>query len=388
MKALTIAGVNVRRMIRDRSNFFFVFVLPLLLILVLGAVYGGGSQPRLGVTGGGGGPLADALVSDLADQPTVKVIRYSDSDAMALAVERGELEAGLELPADYDQQARSRVEVGFIARSLQEETELRTVVAEAVARQNAVLRAAGFAVEQGVAGYSQALAAAQAQQVNVGGITVASSMVGEPYGFTLGGRFDLGAQSELILFIFLTSLAGSAALIQTRTFGVSRRMLATPTPVRTVLVGEALGRFGVALVQGLFIVAGTWIIFGVDWGDPVATAAVLVVFSLVGAGAAMLMGSVFSSDAQASGIGVLLGLGLAALGGCMVPLQVFQLFSPSLYQVAHVTPHAWALEAFIEIAQRGGGLGNILPELGILLGYAVVFLAAAAVALRHTLTRA
>ena len=302
--------------------------------------------------------------------------------------DRGELEAGLELQGNYDEQVRDHVEIGFVARSLQEEAELRTIVTGVVADQNRLLRAAGFVHAQGLAEYDDALSLAQVEQENVGGITISASSVGEPISFTQVGRFDLGAQSQLILFIFLTSLAGSAALIQSRTLGVSRRMVATPTRTRTILIGEALGRFAVAMVQGLFIVIGTWVIFGVNWGDPLGTAAVLVMFSLVGTGAAMLLGSVFRNDAQASGIGVMLGLGLAALGGCMVPLQVFQILSPGMFKVAHITPHAWALEAFIEMVQRGGGLVDILPELGVLAGFAAVLLAVASWALHRTLTRA
>lgn len=388
MKALVIAGTNIRRMVRDRSSFFFIFVLPLLLILVLGAMFGGSFLPRLGVVGGEGGPLARSLMDGLSSESTIRTIAYGNLDALLLAVERGELEGGLEIPVDYDERVQDHVEIGFVARSLQEGAELQTIVDGAVADQNARLRAAGFVHAQGLSEYADALSVAEAQRQNVGGIEVSTESVGEPISFTQVGPFDLGAQAQLILFMFLTSLAGSAALIQSRTLGVSRRMVATPTPVRTILLGEALGRFGVAMVQGLFIVLGTWLIFGVDWGDALGTAAVLVMFSLVGAGAAMLVGSIFRNDAQAGGIGVMLGLGFAALGGCMVPLQVFEIFSPGLFTAAHITPHAWALEAFIEMVQRGGGLTDILPEVGILAAYAAVLLGVASWALRRTLTRA
>ena len=191
----------------------------------------------------------------------------------------------------------------------------------------------------------------------------------------------------LLLFVFLTSLAGSSALIQTRRLGVARRMIATPTQVRNVLVGEGLGRFAVALVQGLFIMIGTWLIFGVDWGDPILATVILLLFSLVGSGAAMLMGAVFSNDEQAGGMGVLLGLGLAALGGCMMPLQVFELIAPGLYTVAHITPHAWGLEAFDSIVLSNGTFTDIAVFLLILVGYAVVFYALAIWRLRVVLTR-
>ena len=34
MKSFTIAAVNLKRFVRDRSNVFFVFIFPMLLILV------------------------------------------------------------------------------------------------------------------------------------------------------------------------------------------------------------------------------------------------------------------------------------------------------------------------------------------------------------------
>jgi len=164
-------------------------------------------------------------------------------------------------------------------------------------------------------------------------------------------------------------------------------MFGTPLSVRDDLIGEGLGRFLVAFVQGLFIMAGTWLIFGVDWGQPLLAALILILFSLVGSGAAMLMGSLFSNDEQAGGMGVLFGLGLAALGGCMVPLQVFELISPGLYNVAHITPHAWGLEAFDSIVLSNGTFADIAVFLAILAGYALAFYALAIWRLRVVLTR-
>jgi ABC-2 type transport system permease protein len=198
------------------------------------------------------------------------------------------------------------------------------------------------------------------------------------------GRFDLGASSQLILFMFITALSGAAVLIQTRQLGLSRRMLATPTEVRTIVLGEGLGRFGVVLVQGLYIMIASLLAFRVDWGDPIGAAAILVTFSAVGAAAAMLMGSVFSNAEQAGGVGVMVGLGLAALGGCMLPLE---LFSPTLQTIAHITPHAWAIDAFAELVQRRGSLLDILPELGVLAAYAVVLGLVATWRLRAVITK-
>lgn len=54
---LAIAGVELRRFFRDRSNIFFVFIFPLMLILLLGIQFGVGSAgPIVAVAGGEGTP--------------------------------------------------------------------------------------------------------------------------------------------------------------------------------------------------------------------------------------------------------------------------------------------------------------------------------------------
>lgn len=125
-------------------------------------------------------------------------------------------------------------------------------------------------------------------------------------------------------------------------------------------------------------------LFGVSWGDPLATGAVVLLFSLVAAGAGMLIGSVFRNDSQAGGAGVGLGLVLAALGGSMMSLE---LFPATTRAVAWFTPHAWANQAMAEIVRRGGGVGDVLPELGALMLYAAGLLTLSTGLLRRTLTQ-
>jgi ABC-2 type transport system permease protein len=215
-------------------------------------------------------------------------------------------------------------------------------------------------------------------------VQVTTSTLGESLFPSTLGRFDLGAASQLTLFMFVTALTGAAVLIETRRLGISTRMISTPTSVGTVVTGEGLGRYLVVLFQGLYIMVATLLIFRVDWGDPVGAVAIVLAFAAVGAGTAMLFGTLFSNAQQAAGIGVVFGLGLAALGGSMVPVE---LFSDTLQQVARLTPHYWANSAFSELVRSGGTLADILPQLGVLLVYAAVLLVLATWRMRVVLTR-
>lgn len=386
VKAIAIARSNITRLFRDRSSIFFVFIFPLALVLLIGLQFGGSFAPRLGILIESPGDQAQRLVDHLIEEQRLEVVVFEEEAALVAAVEQGSLAAAVVVPDGYDAALENGtpVEVGFVARPDGSGAILETVVAEALTSSTLEVAAARFVVDQGLGGFAEVEQLVGQIAPELPEITVTTRTVGESLFPTTLGRFDLGASSQLILFMFVTALSGAAVLIQTRQLGLSRRMLATPTEVRTIVLGEGLGRFGVVLVQGLYIMIASLLAFRVDWGDPIGAAAILVTFSAVGAAAAMLMGSVFSNAEQAGGVGVMVGLGLAALGGCMLPLE---LFSPTLQTIAHITPHAWAIDAFAELVQRRGGLFDILPELGVLVAYAVVLGLIATWRLRAVITR-
>jgi ABC-2 type transport system permease protein len=387
MKVLSIAGVSLRRMLRNRSNIFFVFVFPLLLIFMLGTAFGGGYQPRLGVVDQGGGPLAERVVTELGRLDGVEVRGVTSEAGLRRAVERGELQAGLVIPAAYDDAVRSgtgQAVLRYVARPDPGAQQVGISVRAAVARQAALARAARFAARERGDPIDAALAGAQAAAPRIPGVRVEVATTGRALFPADLGRYDVGAPAQLLLFVFMTSLVGSVALIEVRRLGVTRRILATPTRPRTVLAGEALGRLAVGLVQGAFIIAGSALLFGVNWGDPLAAGALLVAFALVGSGAAMTLGALLRTEQQAGAIGSLVGMGFGALGGSMAPLE---LFSAGMRTAAHVTPHAWANEAYAELVRHDAGLVDIAPQLGVLTAYAAALFAVGAWCLRKSLIR-
>ncbi|MDQ3874093.1 MAG: ABC transporter permease, partial [Actinomycetota bacterium] len=94
MKALAIAEANLRRLFRERANVFFLFVLPMLIILLLGSVFGSESA-RIGVAAADSGRLGAELVASLEDTENLDVRRFTDERALEGAVERGRVEAGV-----------------------------------------------------------------------------------------------------------------------------------------------------------------------------------------------------------------------------------------------------------------------------------------------------
>lgn len=372
------------RLARDRLGLFFIVLLPFIIVLVMGAAFGGSFNPLLGVIEESGGTLGEDLLDHL-ESSDVDLVVFDDEAGLIDGVARNRVDAGLVIPADYTEvvNSGSSAVLRYYAPPNTFGGTLKESVDAAIAAQSATVRAARFAASEGIGDLSSNLVMVEAMREMVPGVRVEVVTAGEsvfPGGFD---PIDHSAQGMLVLFVFLTSLTAADKLILSRTLGVSRRMLSTPTGAGTVLVGEALGRFGIAFFQGLLIMVGTAVGFNIDWGNIWYSILLVTVFSLVGTGVAMLSGSVFRTAEQAGSIGVFVGLITAAIGGAMVP---FEIFPSAMQTISKATPHFWALRGFKDLIYREGGFGSISAELGVLAAFAVVLLGLAAFRFRKILT--
>jgi ABC-2 type transport system permease protein len=197
--------------------------------------------------------------------------------------------------------------------------------------------------------------------------------------------YSYSAPTMLILFVFINAVAGGAAMIQTRRYGVFARALAAPIRPRDLVLGEALCYLALTLGQALLIVVVGAVMFGVSWGNPLAAAALIGMWAMVGTGAGMASGTLFRTPEQASAIGPAVGIAFGMLGGCMWPLEIVP---QSVRLIGHATPHAWAVDAWVTLLSRGGGLADIAGYLAILAAYALVLLGIASLRLRRSLVTA
>ena len=383
-KALLIARTNLLRQVRERANLFFVFVLPTIIILALGLQFANAGQARLGIVAPAGDAQAGDLVAVLSASDDFEIRRPPDAATLREHVERGLVEIGLVIPDGYgaDIAAGRPVDLELLGTPESLTAGLRAPIEAAISRQAAISLAARLAAGDQPDRFREALDAASAGYEAVPGVEVTVRQVGEPGPFAGFGQFSFGAQTQLVLFMFLTSMTAAANLVLTKNLGVSRRMFSTPTSATTIVIGEALGRYGVALMQGIFIIAVTALAFGVEWGDPLATALIVGAFGLVGAAVAMLIGALSRNPDQAGSLGVAAGLGLGALGGAMVPSFMMP---PVMLTLAQLTPHYWAINGFTELA-NGAEISAVLGNVGVLLAYGTVILLIAAWRFRRAIS--
>jgi ABC-2 type transport system permease protein len=384
VSALAIAQAALQRLARDRTALFFIVVLPIAVIVIVGATVRGFSTFRVGVVDQGAGRSGRELSAALGQARDLQVSRYATVAALTKAVARGEVSAGVVLPRGMDATVRGggTVAVPVLAeRASSTQQAAVTAVSSVVADQGGILQAARFASQRGSGTFADNIARAGSLASHVARVEV-RAVQAESNRNTLPEGFSYSAPTQLVLFVFVNGLAGGAAILETKRLGMYERMAAAPVRSSTIIAGEALTYIGTAVVQSLLIVVVGAVAFGVSWGNPVAAVVLVLVWALVGAGAGMLAGTLFRTPEQATAIGPSVGIALGMLGGCMWPLAIV---SGSMRAIGHFTPHAWAVDAWTSLLARGGTILSIAPQLAVLAAFAAGFLALATGRLRRVL---
>ncbi len=383
----SMAAVELRRYLQDRTALFSLLALPVLVVLLVGSAFGAGpDEYTVAVVDRDGTPESAALVAGLDSAEALRARPYDDERELRRDLRLGEVSAGVLVPEGYSAALgrADAVEISVLTVQADEATAVvLTLVNGALAREGAVAAAAGFASEALDVSPQRATTAAR-EAAAVGELPAVSlDMVGTVRPED-ENAFTRAVLSQLVLFVFINGLIASAALVETRRLGIGRRALASPVGPTTLVAGIGGSRLTLGLLQSVLLLAMGAGVFGVRWGDPVATALLVVLWSAVAAAAGMLLGAVARSADQAVAIAVPTGIALAMLGGTLWPLEVV---TPAMRVVGYLTPHAWAMAAWSGIVNESAGVGEVGLQLAVLLGWLVALLLPAGWALRRTLSR-
>lgn len=369
----------------------FFIVLPLLFTFAVGAGLGGMMDPGEGpveeiripiyVRAGDEGPLVDALLEALVEVNLApQIVDALPEDAF-----------GLEIPADFSATLLDGGTPTLTLHTLPNNS-AAPVVAQALMAARGRVGGAALVAEMGLEQARDAEivatdAEARAFFVDVLEETLDATAdppaipeVRWPTGVTVAETRDFATGAEqasagqIVTWVQITLLGAAEVLVAERLDGTLRRMLVMPVTRGAILGGKLVARLLLGLVQmALLLGAGAWL-FNVGWAQqPLATAAVSVAFALAMVSLGILLATFVRTQGQASSLVVGLSMAMAALGGAWFPLEV----TPQLYrQVVQVLPSTWAMRAYTDILVRGADLAAVLPYVGILLGFAVVFIAA------------
>ncbi len=385
-KLLAIAWKDTLLRFSSRTELLFFLILPIVFIFMLGGGVGQGAgqgDTRLPIllVDPAPGPLSAEIRSALDASQTVRYTTatlaeaeqaLTDNEAVAVLIVPTGLsmetrEGALELRLAANNPNRLAVEQAVQAAVTRVGQPLG--VAQAVTAEAERWRAFDDADER--AGFFEAVAdqARQALAEAPKRVVTTRASTSDSVDYDPATNQTAG---QLITWVFIPLIGISALFAFERDQGTLRRLLITPTRRLTFLAGTLVGQVATALVQMLLLAAfGTWVM-GVDWfRDPLALGVMLLAAALAAGALGVMLGTFVTSDRQANGLSIMLGMVMALLGGCWYPIE---LFPEAVRTVSQTLPTYWAMQGLLDIVLRGRGLLDILPAAGVLLGFTAAFL--------------
>jgi ABC-2 type transport system permease protein len=385
-KIFAIAWKDVIIRFASRSELLFFIVLPLVFTFLLtGGTPQGEEDPRneLTVVDEAKTEISQQIIEELKSSTAIRPTLVSRQEAQSLFDDR-RADVVLILPTGLDldslQSGSAEVELlqqpnnlNALVAERAVSTALRRVSSSISAAQNAVRQREAiqpFASDAERGSYFQAsLALAQdTQQDAPERVTLTEGNTEDQVDYDPRANTSAG---QLITWVFIPLFAISALFAYERQQGTLRRLLTTPATKATFLLGTIIGQVAMALVQMLLLVGFGILVMKLSWGrDPVALLVILITSALAAAAFGTTMGTFIKTESQASGLSIMFGMVFALMGGCWYPLE---LFPPGIQNAVKVLPTTWAMQGMLDLVLRGGGLQDVLPEAGVLLGFALTF---------------
>ena len=264
--ARLLAALDLKRMVRDRTFFFWSLVFPLMFILIFGNLYrGDGTKPKasLVVVNRDSGAWGDYLTSTL-ESPDLIISKTRRAPEKYNRL--------LEIPEDFSAriEAMDARDLTLIkdpdgSREAAVQVEIRIIQALVRLVTGVVLQAGNDAPGPPSAGLREL--------VTVKSGFPPGTITRIPAGFD---HVVPGIMVQMLMIMIL--IYGGITVMIDRQQGILTRILFSPASLAQLWWGKFFGRLGIGLVQALIIVVAGLAFFHFNLGDPLLSLLTIVFF--------------------------------------------------------------------------------------------------------------
>ena len=395
-KILTIGLKDLQLIFRDRAALIMMLLAPYLLTLGLGFVTGafnddddgnGGLQDiPVQIVNLDAGDLGGNLVelfgsADL--QPLIQLQPTTDIDTGRALVDEDELAALVIIPTDFSTLMIPDPDTGEVQDGLPIEiyrspsrpisaSVVEAIVTQFVNQVDANAALITVTIDQLLASglVEPAQLGTEIQRLNL----IPNGDGSDTTGDLIQIKQTVGAEQEAATFDILTVLVpgmalfflmytvtlGGRSILMEQLGGTLPRMQTTPTSSAEILGGKIIGVILTGIAQVTILIVVSTVLYGIQWGDWLAVALLVVSVAVAASGWGILFASAARTPEQITGIGTAVMLIFGAISGTFT-----QTNSAVLDQFGRITPNKWALDGFTELG-LGNGLVDILPNVAAL----------------------
>ncbi len=413
-----LVAKDYRIFFSDRVAVSLTFLVPIILTVIFGAVFGGISEGpsgiRLAILSESDSPVAKSIESVLDTVKAIRLVRsYKDSlgkdvkfDSTSIKeyVRKGRAPAALVLPYDtftdtsmgikvklyYD--PKNDIEMQMVQGIIQQTLyrQMTSVFTQVSRRRSELLLGPDSARS-----FHRGLATLLSKYYNVDtswfldpsstSQQVPDSVSGEADFFnkmvTVEQQQLVGAEVKnpwatrsvggwAIMFLLFTMSGSASSLFDEKKYGLMLRLLASPISRTQILWSKYLFNMSLGFIQLMFLFLFGWILFQIDiFSNLFNLVLIVVAAATVCTAFGMLLAAFCRTAQQTNGWGTLLILSMSAIGGAWFPTS----FMPEYIQViSKGTLIYWSMDGFMQVLWRGSGTMSILSNVLILLGMSAV----------------
>jgi ABC-2 type transport system permease protein len=400
---LAITWKDLKILLRNRSALIVLFAMPVAFVLVMttamnGLFSSGEGAIRVLVVNEDSGNISTQIIDGLKAAQGFQAVKEWEGQTLTLAkaeelITSGKRHLAIIFPADFSQNILGSSSPTQNTQSPAATIQLmldpalsKQFTSPIVGTLQGLLSQAltPVGIEQLVAQTAPGMPPAQrqaiveqAQQKMSTGISIEQIT---PPGMTVRQKPNTTQENvpgyALFGVFFICQVIG-LSFIREKQDGTFRRLLVAPLSKSAILIGKLLPYYLVNLVQIILIfAAGIWIVPllgnpALNLGEhPEALVVVSLATAAAASGLGLLVAALAKTPDSTGGLGALIATMMAAIGGCFVPTFVMPNFMQTL---SKIVPHSWALQGYQDALIRGYGIGQVMPEVGVLLLFAAVF---------------
>jgi len=376
MKIIWHIGWNdIKIMVRDKVFFVWTLLFPLVFIFIFGNLYRGDSAPA---------QASLMVLNQDKGQWGAYFIEKIKSPGIAIELIEKEPEKYnriLVIPADFSDKIEAKTAQELVLKkyadaNVNATSQVKTKIIQAIAKVITELILHGDR-DLDTFFNNTPKERHQTDREWVGGATPFKNIIEIKSQFPEGtltktpSGFDHVIPGTLVQFIMMMVLIyGGISVMMDRKHGVLGRILFSSASIPELWGGKFLGRLMMGIIQALILIITGILFFKLNLGNYFLSLLNVLVFSIATASLSIFIGSVLKKEDLIIGVSVLLANLFAALGGCWWPMEIV----PQTFKtIGMISPAYWAMDAFHQVIFFNKGLADILMNLIVLLGFAVIF---------------